>query len=152
MGCCCARGDKEKSTTRRARKGDKERGVNMKELKKPARLAASERESDHEAIGDGSSDGEEEDGSSSVSDGGAGIGDEVSDEESEDETERAKRELADVPFGVLQVIARLAIAARRFCFSPDGRAAPDGNPSTRAVALPRARSARLSPVAVQRGR
>lgn len=80
-------------------------------LKKPVPAAlASESESDDEAIGDGSSDGEEEDGSSS-SDGGAGSGDEDSDEDSEDETERAKRELADVPFGVLQVCARLAIAA-----------------------------------------
>jgi hypothetical protein len=87
--------------------------------KKPP--AGGESESDDEAIGDGSSDGEEEDSSSSGSDGGAGSGDEDSDEDSEDETERAKRELADVPFGVLQVCARLVIAAQRFYLLPTGR-------------------------------
>ena len=65
--------------------------------------------------GDGDSDsGSEEDaGSSSGSDGEGASGDSSSDEEeSEDETERAKRELADVPFGVLQVCARPRSAQR----------------------------------------
>ena len=85
--------------------------------------AGGESESDDEAIGDVSSDGEDEDSSSSSSssDGGAESGDEDSDEDSEDETERAKRELADVPFGVLQVCARLVIAAQRFYLLPTGR-------------------------------